>query len=297
MATPEEEALVEEGALAEEEAAAEAEAETLAVAEAAEEEEAAAQLAEEDEARAKADAEALAAGTPKKGSFQDRINAITHKFRSAERELDYYKNIVLGKKQSGDEVFKPTPAAVKKETGTPGAVRPRPVDFETVEDYEDALYGWYDSKKMSKDATTKDANDFKELLSAFNKGAASLRREHPDFDEVTGRPVFTDSMRRVIFNLNDGALVAYELGNNPELAEKIKVLSPDKQMYELSKLEHKLVVIRKVKKGSKTPDPLHPITGRTKKDIDPNEMSIDDWMAREKKLRMAKIKKSLGIKD
>lgn len=297
MATPEEEALVEEGALAEEEAAAEAEAETLAVAEAAEEEEAAAQLAEEDEARAKADAEALAAGTPKKGSFQDRINAITHKFRSAERELGYYKKIVLDKKQSGDGDFKPAPAAERGETNTTGAVRPQSVNFETVEEYEDALFGWYEAKRASRDTTKQNEKDLKDLLSTFNKGAAPLRIEHPDFDEVTGRPVFTNSMRKAIFSLDNGALVAYELGSNPELADKIKVLSPSKQIYELGKLEHKLTVIRKVKKGSKTPDPLHPITGRTKKETNPDDMSTEDWMAWEKKQRMAKLKAGLGIKD
>ena len=97
--------------------------------------------------------------------------------------------------------------------------------------------------------------------------------------------------------MDNGALVAYELGSNPELADKIKVLSPSKQIYELGKLEHKLTVIRKVKKGSKTPDPLHPITGRTKKETNPDDMSTEDWMAWEKKQRMAKLKAGLGIKD
>lgn len=287
MATPEEET----AAAAEEKALAEAEA--LAKAEAAEEEEAAAQLAEEEEARAAAEAE----DPPKKGSFQDRINAITHKFRSAERELGYYKKIVLDKKQSGGGDFKLASAAAKEETNITGVVRPQSVNFETVEEYEDALFGWYEAKRTSRDTTKQNEKDLKDLLSTFNKGAAPLRIEHPDFDEVTDRPVFTNSMRKAIFSLDNGALVAYELGSNPELADKIKVLSPSKQIYELGKLEHKLTVIRKVKKGSKTPDPLHPIGGRIKKETNPDDMSTDEWMAREKKQRMAKLKAGLGIKD
>jgi hypothetical protein len=222
---------------------------------------------------------------------------MTYKQRSAERERDYYKNIVLGKSKTEDGGFVPF-ADEKREipADTPGGTRPKPGDFETVEAYEDALYGWYDARRETKASAKTAEDDLKKLLSAFNKGAAPLRIEHPDFDEVTGRPVFTPSMRQAVFNLDEGALVAYELGNNPELAAKIKMLPPDKQLYEMSKLERKLVLVRKVTGKSNTPDPLAHLTGRTKKDIDPDKMPIKEWMEWDKKQRMAKLKTKLGIK-
>jgi hypothetical protein len=289
MATPEEEEAIAKAAAIEE-------AEALAVAEAEEEEAAAVALEEEEEAGAAAEA-VDTAGTPKKGSFQDRINTITHKFRSAERELDYYKNIVLGKDKSGGGSFsKPAGQVADRSVDTPGGTRPKTGDFETVEAYEDALYGWYDAKREKKASAATAESNFKELLSDFNKSAAPLRIEYPDFDEVTARPVFTDSMRRAIFSLDEGALVAYELGKNPALAEKIKVLPLEKQLYEISKLERKLTLVRKVRVKSGTPDPLHPITGRTKKEVNPDEMSTGAWMEWEKNQRMAKLKTKLGIK-
>ena len=279
-----------------------AEAAMLARAEAEEEERAEAQLVADEDVEEEPTSLAVAGeggeeDPPKKGSYQERINALTYKYRSAERELDYYKNLVLDKNKSGGTGLEPPPANVKAGTGTPGTARPKTGDFETVEDYEDALHNWYDADRAGKEATEANEAGRRKLLSAFNEGAAPLRLEHPDFDEIVDRPVFTDSMRKAIFNLDNGPLVAYELGKNPELAEKIKSLSPDKQIYEMGKLEHKLILVRKVSKGSKTPNPIRPLTGRTKKDVDPNDMSINDWMEWEKNQQRAKLRAKLGIKE
>lgn len=278
------------------ELAVETETAALAEAELLEEEEAretAEKAAEEEEGVTRSAEEAGV----KKGSYQERINAMTYKQRSAERERDYYRDIVLGRNKTEDGGFV-SPAGEKRETttGTPGDTRPKPGDFETVETYEDALYGWYDAKRETKVLAKTAEDDLKKLLSAFNESAAPLRIEHPDFDEVTARPVFTPSMRQAVFNLDEGALVAYELGNNPELAAKIKMLPPDKQLYEMSKLERKLVLIRKVTGKSNTPNPLAHLTGRTKKETDPDKMPIGAWMEWDKNQRMAKLKTKLGIK-
>lgn len=256
-------------------------------------EEAAAQ-AEIDEAARLAAEEGGESGSPKKGSFQDRINALTRKFRGAERELSYYKGVVLGKKKPGDDGVNAPPAKPSGTIDTPGVIRPKPGNFETVEEYEDALHDWYDSKREIKVTAASQNQVFKDRLSAFNKSAEPMRVEHPDFDEVTGRPVFTDSMRQAIFNLDNGAMVAYELGENPGLAERIKLLPPEKQIYEMGKIERKLLLMQKGRKKSTAPDPLHPIDSRTKVETDPNKMPIEDYMEWEKQRAIAKIKAKLG---
>lgn len=250
----------------------------------------------EAEEAARLAAEAGGEVPPKKGSYQDRINDLTYKYRSTQRELDYYKDVVLGKKKSGDGGVSPPPAKPISTTDVPGAVRPKPANFETVEDYEDALHGWYDAKREGKVLAKNKEDHLKEMLSTFNKGAVPVRLEHPDFDEVTGRPVFTDSMRQAIFNMDNGGLVAYELGKNPGLAEKVKLLPPEKQIYELGKIERRLLLLKKGRKSSTTPDPLHPIDSRMHAEKDPNKMPIEEWMEWDKQRRMAKLKEKLGIK-
>ena len=267
---------------------------------------AAEELAAEEEARAQAEAEEAARlaeeeergnEPPKKGSYQDRINDLTYKYRSTQRELDYYKDVVLGKKKSGGSGVNPPPAKPSTTINASGVARPKPDGFETVEDYEDALYGWYDAKRESKVSAIAQEENFKKTLSAFNEGAAPVRLEHPDFDEVTAHPVFTDSMRKAIFNMDNGALVAYELGKNPGLAEKVKLLSPEKQIYEMGKLERKLLLVQKGRTKSNTPDPFSPITGRATSKKDPDKMDIKEWMEWDKQRTMAKLKEKLGYKE
>ena len=263
-------------ALAEEEAGAAelAEAEALALAEEQEAEELEAKLAAE-------------RGKPVKKTFQERINELTWKHRQSERDVEYWKGKALEKgKPAGEK------GAVSDDSVTDSFKEPRPkaTAFETVEAYEDALHDWYDSKKVSKSGKEKKASDFKEAIGTFNKGAASVRIEHPDFDEVVNRPVFTESMRMAVFTIDNGAMVAYALGKDPAEADRIKALSPEKQVYEVGKLERKLLQAQKGKKKSNTPDPLDPITGLKKGKVDPDKMGIKDWMAYDNARRMAKIK-------
>lgn len=281
-------------------------AEILAEAEAAEAEAAILAAQEEDEAaniaanetleEEEAEAARIAAGEdpkPKGSSFQDRINEMSWKQHNAEREKDYWKNLAQGRADETKNKIN-TPEA---DTTLSGASRPRPDNFSTVEDYEDALYGWYDKKKAATTATKNQEKEFKDLLGTFNKSAAPLRVEHPDFDEVTARPVFTKPMQRAIFNLKEGALVAYEIGKNVELAEKFKVLTPEKLMYEMTKLEHRLTLIQKTRTKSKTPNPLKPLGGLMKTEKDPDKMDIKEWMEWDKARTQAKIRKNLGLKE
>lgn len=271
-----------------------AEAEAQAAEELAAEEEAKVQ-AETEEAARLAEEDGNGNEPPKKGSYQDRINDLTYKYRSTQRELDYYKDVVLGKKKSGSGVT-PPPAKESTATSVPGVARPKPADFETVEGYEDALYGWYDGKREAKTSAANQEENFKKTLSAFNESAAPVRLEHPDFDEITAHPVFTDSMRKAIFNMDNGPLVAYELGKNPELAEKVKLLPPEKQIYEMGKIERRLLLVQKGRKQSKTPDPLNPLDSRSSTKKDPNKMPIGEWMEWDKQRTMARLKEKLGVK-
>ena len=284
--TPEELAVAaaaEAKAAAEAEAAIEAEAEKLAEAETAAAIEAeAAELAE-----AKRLAEVEAEGKPK-GTFQDRINELTYKYRESERQLALANEVI---EKGGKPAAKVLPEKQEFDTARPVATA-----YDTVEEYEDALFGWYDGKNSAKAAIREQNKRTQDALGEFNKNAAPMRKEHADFDSIINQPVFTDNMKAVIYTIPGGADVAYHLGANPKEADRIRVMPPAKQAYEISKLETRLLLVRKVKTKSGALKPLAPVGNAgyssTKK---PEDMPMKEYMEYEKKRAIAKLEKKLGM--
>jgi len=261
----------------------EIEAEAIALVEQEEADEAA-KLADEEAARLLAEDEANKDKNGKK-SFQDRINEMTWKQRSAERETEHWKKIAQGGAPA-EKGSITDPATLT----SPGTTRPKTDNFNSVEEYEDALFAWYDRDRVAKEEASSQKASLKKNLDTFNKSAITIRTKHPDFDEVVARQVFTDSMRSAVFSIDNGALVAYELGKQPEMADKIKSLPPAKQVYAIAKLERKLLLTQKVKLKSDTPNPLTPLGGVAPSGSkNPDKMSTAEWMAWDNEQRLAKI--------
>jgi len=103
-------------------------------------------------------------------------------------------------------------------------------------------------------------------------------------------------MREALLQSENGPQVAYHLGRpeNWDLANKIRELSPTRQLYELGKLETQLLVVKQTKKVTAAPPPIKPvgITGGGEKD--PSKMSTEEWMDWDKKQTIEKIKKRLS---
>lgn len=218
--------------------------------------------------------------TPKKKTAQERINELTRLRREAEREAEYWR------KKAGPE--KPEPIT-QAPTG-----RPKQENFDTIEQYEDALLSWHDSKK---ELTAKQIAAQKretEALATFNKNAKKMRETYEDFDEVTSAEVYTDTMRNAIFDLDNGPLIAYHLGRNPDIAIEIGRLSPERQVYEIAKLENQLLLAQKTKKTTGAPAPINPVGSTGKPEVDDRKLTTEEWMEREKQRRLEKIKQRIG---
>lgn len=217
---------------------------------------------------------------PKK-SVQERINELTFKFREAERDADRWKTIAEAKETPEEK-----PARAVSD-------RPSTSQFETVEEYEDALYGWYDRKRQQKQVEVDSRENQRVAFEKFNKNATGLREQHEDFDAAIKAPVFTDAMRSIIFSIDNGAMIAYHLGKNPEVADKIKVLSPERQMYEISKLENKLLLAQKTKKVTTAPAPFETVGDSGGGETDPDKMTTAQWMKWDKERSLQRIKDRL----
>jgi len=231
---------------------------------------------------------------PKKKSAQERINEVVRKQREAEREREYWKQVALAKEQALRQQA-PEPQQLPVNPLFP----PRPTleQFETTAAYEDALLSWHETRKEISARVTRQQEEQHRALRTFNDKANALRAEHEDFDEVVESPVFSPMMRATLLNSENGPDVAYHLGlpQNRAEADRIRSLPPELQPYELGRLETKLMLAKQTKKVPSAPPPIKPVgmsgTGAEK---DPGKMTIDEWMAWDRKRTMEKLKSKYG---
>lgn len=218
---------------------------------------------------------------PKKKTAQDRIDELTKKRREAEREAERLRRQLSEKK-----------------TETPKASadgRPKIENFETQEEYEDALFEWRDTQLRSRQVAEKAKADTEAAMTRFEDKAKSIREVYEDFDEVIEAPVFSDVMKDVILKSDEGPLVAYYLGKNQEHALQIASLPANLQIYEIGKLETKLLIAQKTRKATSAPPPISTSgMGGGTAPVDESKLSDDEWYAIEKKRRMERLQKITG---
>lgn len=155
-----------------------------------------------------------------------------------------------------------------------------PLDFDTYEEYEEAL------NKANTKSQSKKEEAPKETDRTFESAARKLedvfddaREKYTDFDNVIKNPniPITKDMVIALSELENAGDVAYFLATNEEKAKEISQLSPYKQAIELAKIESKLNA-KPNKKVSNAPDPIDPVkpNGDVSK-TDPSKMSFAEY--------------------
>ncbi len=228
------------------------------------------------------------ADKPPKQTAQERIDEITYKRREAEREAEYWKNVALGEAEPPviDKVDEPPATPPKDDT------RPKQANYGTAEEYEDALFDWRDGKQADQQQKTAKMVEMQERLKGYNARAEAFRAANPDFDKVIEAPVFTDTMRELLLDIENGPMITYHIAKNPEIADKIKVLPPNSQVYAIHKLENELLIAQE-EKPTAAPEPITPVGATGATDVDPSKMNIDEWMEWDKKRSIEKITKKV----
>jgi hypothetical protein len=209
---------------------------------------------------------------PKKQTAQERINEVTRLRRQAERERDEANREVERLRQS-------------RESHTETSDRPQLQNFETQEAYEDALFDWRD-KRTSREREVEQRRKSEETaLEKFNEKAKKLKEIYEDFDEIVEQPVFSPVMRETLLNSDEGAMVSYFLGRpeNHAIADKISRLTPQQQIYELGKLETKLILAQKTKRSTDAPPPITTVGITGSAVVDESKMSDAEWVAMDRK--------------
>ncbi len=209
-----------------------------------------------------------------KSAAQKRIDQIIKERNEAREQAAYYRG--LAEKA-------PEPA----EPAEPELVKPKLEDFESYEDYTEALTDYkleLRDKKRATEAADAQATKTRDLV----KSKLDLGYEkYDDFEDVAlanNLPI-NDAMIEVLAECDNAADIAYHLGKNTAEALKISRLSTVGMARELGRLDSKFSENESgtktpPKKVTKAPPPIKPVnTGSS--DItprDPEDMSMEEYI-------------------
>lgn len=259
------------------------------------------------------DLEAGAEGTEqpgkKKGGVQKRIDKLTKRNSKLSQELELTKKLLLEK--SGEQTQTRTEATTETTTEVDNSKRPIRANFESFEEYTEALADW----KVDQKFALKEDNDKKLSATAQAKADADkLKADHLSRFEKYGKenPEFLEDMEDIksakislnvqfaIMDSEAGPQLMHELAKNPEVLEKLNAMEPAKALREIGrmeakygsssseKVESKAPAAEKVAaKVTKAPKPITTIeskAGHVKTTRDP--LPYDEWS----RIRAAEIK-------
>jgi len=211
------------------------------------------------------------AGKP--DGIQRRFDELTRKRHEAEREAAYWKGKAEGRT--------PEPAAAPQ----PEA-RPHQDQYQSYEEYIEALTDWKLSERLTAErARLHQEREAQTVVQGFEAEMKSAREKHADFDAVVFNPDLrvSETMRDAIVHSEDGANLAYYLGQHPEEAARIAALAPMAQVLAMGRLQASLDAraTTRVAPTSNAPAPISPVKASAPSPTGLREdLPIGDWMRR-----------------
>ncbi len=210
---------------------------------------------------------------PKKGGIQKRIGELVREREEAKRREEYWR----------EQAMKGQP----KETPKPTDEKPKVDQFQSYEEYLEALADYKAEQKMAAREKQREqetqqeraTQEFNELRSTFAERIEQVAEKYEDFEEVAFSedvPI-SDAMVPALLSSEKGPELLYFLGQNPKEAARIARLPAIAAARELGRLEAKLSE-PPTKRASKAPEPINPVGGRAEAGQDPSKMTDAEWM-------------------
>jgi len=238
--------------------------------------------------------EATAAPAPEVTTPEEQSTEASKTF--TQEELD----AAIGKRLAREQrKWEREQAARAAEANRLPAAMPSADQFNSVDDYADALATRKAEELLAKREAQKQRTEFVE---AYHDREEDARNKYDDFEQVAYNPNLriTDVMAETIQTSDVGPDVAYFLGSNPKEADRIARLPPILQAKEIGKIEARLASDPPVKKSSSAPSPISPVTARGSgtsayDTTDPRSvkaMSTSDWIAAERQRQIKKLEAS-----
>lgn len=160
-------------------------------------------------------------------------------------------------------------------------------DFATDEAFNDARIAQIAAKKAEELIAQREASQrAAQVQESFQAKAEAASEKYPDFDIVVSNPRLSinKDMAEFIAESDMGADVAYHLGKNPALAQRIAEMPTVKAVRELARIETELATKPKAT-PSKAPDPITPVGSRgrsTASALPSDDDDMETWMRKER---------------
>lgn len=224
---------------------------------------------------------------PKKkmGGFQKRIEKFKNQLSAKDQEIESLRQQVS--KAKPEETVKTEP--IKEQTKD----KPKPDDFDTHEDYIDALTDYKIEAKEKLNEQKNKANQLKtemqKQIESFQSKVSEFSKSHNDFEDVMADVddiILSPSVQESIISSEYGPSLMYELAKNKSELERINKLSPLEAARAIGKFEARLSsesesIKKEIKTTTKAPQPIKVINsgsaGSVKKS--PDDMSFEEYKA------------------
>lgn len=206
---------------------------------------------------------------------QKRIDRLTQEKYRLRAELDVLRN------------QQQQPQAQQAQQAAQPSEAPKLEQFQSIEEYLDALTDFKASQKIekisserqAKENQTRQQQEAAKLHEGYVKQTEQARQAYDDFDDVVQDPdlPISKAMAEAIMRSNNGADVAYYLGKNPAEAARLANLDPFSAAVEIGRIAA-TVVRPQPRKTSNAPPPIQPVGARATPVTDPDKMSTEDWL-------------------
>lgn len=174
------------------------------------------------------------------------------------------------------------------------APRPRYDTFDSPEAYETALVDWAEAEGSRKAAEkaredqvkAAQAQQAKAIADTWTQRQSAWRKEHPDYDHITGPDEFGRPLNIPVFvavpiaQLDNGPQVEQWLGEHRDEADRIASLAPIVAAAEIGKLSATLAQQAQRPVPKPKPKPMEPVGNRSRSDVpDLDKMSTEEYQA------------------
>ena len=221
-----------------------------------------------------------AAKQSKKTPAGKRIRQLTRKWRDAERQ--------------NEQLVQRLESLEKRLGPPPEPERPNRDDFDSVEEYEDALFEWRDNKGTVSQSQSKDEP------AELPEDIKQFQEQLEDFGDEVGEDVYWEvmhgdwkcnkEMTDYIMTSDRPAQLAWHLAKHPEVSEKIYKMPTIRAVRELEKVEEQVSSNTKPSDDSAStpPPPLDVSKPNSAPITDQDKMSTKQWLEMRRKQLEAK---------
>ncbi len=232
-----------------------------------------------------------------------------HRKPGAERRIDKLTATIYEQRAQMQQLIDLNKQLLEQTKPAPPPLPPRPkhADFDTDEEYEDAVFDWRKAKEESEAAEKnrkqpqgpqgpKGNNGQPPVdpakVKAYREQETAAKAKYSDFDQVVNNPnlMVSDAMVGLVLKNKSGAELAYWLGKHPNESARIALLPADEVAVEIGKIVGRLEAAPKGPapkkkppepplhaKPSKAPAPMTPVGGKAPAVKDISKMTMEEY--------------------